>query len=57
MRLILRGVSVIGLALTLIPSVLVLLNVISWNLHADLMTAGMIVWFATAPGWMRPSRQ
>jgi len=57
MRLILRSVSVIGLALTLIPSVLVLLNAISWNLHADLMTAGMLVWFATAPGWIRSSRR
>mgnify|MGYP001607320547 CR=1 FL=1 len=56
MRLAMKIVSAIGLGLTIVPSLLVFLNVISWQTHADLMTAGMVIWFASAPAWMKLSR-
>jgi hypothetical protein len=34
----------------------VLAGTITWQLHADLMTAGMIIWFVTAPVWMKKSQ-
>jgi hypothetical protein len=34
-----------GLALTLVPSLLVFSEKITWGLHARLMLAGMILWF------------
>lgn len=45
--------SYIGLALTIVPSILVFNQVISMELHFGLMIAGMVMWFVTAPFWMR----
>jgi hypothetical protein len=56
MKLMLKILSAVGLGLTILPSVLVFSGAISWQTHAGLMLAGMVVWFATAPGWMRISR-
>lgn len=56
MRVLLRIGAAIGLVLTIVPSLLVFLQVISWRMHADLMTAGMIIWFATASWYRKPSR-
>jgi hypothetical protein len=57
MKLILKSLSLLGLALTILPAFLVFLNLLSWSLHSDLMTVGMIVWFVSAPVWMRSSRR
>ncbi len=53
MRQILISVSLVGLTLTVVPSLLVMLGKIAWTRHADLMLLGMILWFATAPFWMK----
>lgn len=45
--------SLLGLLLTIAPALLVFAGKIRWQLHADLMLAGMILWFFTAPFWPR----
>ena len=52
MGILLKIGSITGLFLTVIPSFLVWYGVIEWNLHAGLMFAGMVMWFATAPLWI-----
>lgn len=53
MRLLLIVASMVGLGLTLVPAVLVAMGNLPWETHAGLMTAGMILWFVTAPFWMK----
>ena len=53
MRQILIAVSVVGLALTVVPSFFVMMGKIPWTRHSDLMLLGMILWFATAPFLMK----
>jgi hypothetical protein len=48
-------ISFLGLVLTVAPSFFVLAGRIDWSLHSKLMLAGMILWFATAPFWMKKS--
>ncbi len=48
----LKILSFIGLGLTIIPSILVYLGTISHDMHINLMAAGMITWFVTAPFWI-----
>ena len=52
MKKVLMLLSLIGLCLTLIPSYFVFKGSLSWNSHAQLMLAGMVLWFLTAPFWM-----
>lgn len=56
MNLILKIVSFIGLALTVVPSYLVFKNVIEFQVHTLLMFIGMILWFATSPFWMKEKK-
>lgn len=56
MKYFLKSVSLVGLLLTVVPSFLVLNGRIVWDLHAQLMLAGMILWFASAPFWMKVDR-
>ncbi len=53
MRLLLKSASLIGLGLTIIPAILVAAGSLSWTTHADLMAAGMVLWFVSAPFWMK----
>jgi hypothetical protein len=53
MTLLLKIVSITGLALTLIPSMLVFTDIITFDMHTNLMVVGMILWFATSPFWMK----
>jgi len=48
-----KTVSAVGLALTAVPSFLVFAGVIEWDAHANLMIVGTLLWFATAPLWMK----
>ena len=48
----LKTLSYIGLGLTIIPSILVYMTMISHDTHINLMGAGMVLWFATAPFWI-----
>ncbi len=45
--------SILGLVLIVAPSVFVFYGVLSWKIHAQLMFAGMLLWFVFAPVWMR----
>jgi len=53
MRALLICASLIALGLTIIPAVLVASGILSWSTHANLMAAGMVLWFVTAPYWMK----
>lgn len=57
MRSMLKVVSALGLALTIVPSLLLFIGAISWNRHAGLMALGMVLWFASAPFWMKKGGQ
>ena len=45
MKTILNIGAALGLILTIVPSVLVATGELQWQTHANLMTAGMILWF------------
>lgn len=53
MRLLLIIISIAGLVLTIVPSVLVFSQTISMDTHKQLMLAGMLLWFFTAPYWLK----
>ena len=53
MRIVLIAVSVVGLLLTVVPSMLVFADAISGGTSTMLMAVGMVFWFATAPFWMK----
>lgn len=53
MNLLLKTLSFIGLILTIVPSILVFKEVISFDLHTTLMIVGMLLWFGTSPFWMK----
>ncbi|MCB0570491.1 MAG: hypothetical protein KDC66_12030 [Phaeodactylibacter sp.] len=42
-----------GLALTLIPAVLVFTGSLSNQAHKTFMAIGMLLWFAIAPFWIK----
>ncbi len=52
MTTLLKILSYTGLALTVVPAVLVLAGIISWRAHAVLMLVGAALWFSTASFWM-----
>lgn len=53
MRALLKLSSFIGLGLTVIPSFLVFAQTITWKIYLTLMTIGTLLWFLTAPFWMK----
>jgi hypothetical protein len=53
MKKVLIIVSYAGLAFTILPSILVLKGVLNLQNHFWLMSVGMVLWFATAPFWMK----
>ncbi len=53
MKMLVRILSAIALGLTVIPSILVFVGNITWQTHADLMLGGTVLWFVTAPYWMK----
>jgi len=48
MKIILSVGAAVGLLLTIIPAVFVAVGQLEWQTHANLMTAGMVVWFVAA---------
>ncbi len=56
MRRIWLATALAGLILTLAPSLLVFAGRLSWDAHAQLMTAGMVLWFAGATLGIRRKR-
>jgi hypothetical protein len=53
MKTFLKAASFIGLALTIVPAFLVYHDTLTWDSHALLMLVGTVLWFLTAPFWMR----
>lgn len=53
MRKVLITISVIGLMLTIIPSILVFTQNMTMDTHKQLMAVGMIMWFGTAVFWIK----
>jgi hypothetical protein len=56
MKNILKIVSYSGLALTIIPSFFVFAGKINLEMHYTLMFIGMVLWFFTAPIWVKKSK-
>jgi hypothetical protein len=55
MKTILKIISYIGLALTLFPAFFVFAGKISMEANYNLMLIGMLMWFFTAPLWVKKS--
>ncbi|WP_297087999.1 hypothetical protein [uncultured Draconibacterium sp.] len=53
MKKILMIISYLGLAFTILPSILVVKGTVTLQNHFWLMSIGMILWFGTAPFWMK----
>ncbi len=53
MKNIFKIISYIGLGLTVIPAVLVYRGALTWETHATWMLIGTMLWFGTAPLWMK----
>ena len=53
MRTVALITALIGLVLTIVPSLFVFLGDVSWGDHAQLMFIGMILWFIFAPIGMK----
>jgi hypothetical protein len=49
MKTLLFGLALIGLLATVVPSILVFFGSMEPGTHKTIMTAGMILWFVTAP--------
>lgn len=54
MKTVLVIISIIGLILALIPAFMVFFGKIDLDAGKNLMLAGTLLWFATAPFWMKP---
>jgi len=48
--------ALLGLLLTIVPSILVAMGLLNWQTHATLMTIGMIVWFVAASLYPQPAK-
>lgn len=57
MKRVLKLVSSLGLALTVVPAFLVFTGSMSWSTHAALMLVGAALWFGSAPFWMGEETQ
>lgn len=55
MKILLKLISFLGLALTILPPILHFTGVMELSMHKTLMFVGTIAWFATAPFWMNTS--
>ena len=53
MKILATIIAIVGLILTIIPSILVFTGKMGLDLHKQLMTAGTILWFVSAPIWFR----
>jgi len=56
MNRVLKLISFLGLALTVVPAFLVFTGSMGWGTHATLMLLGAVLWFGSAPFWMREKR-
>jgi hypothetical protein len=52
----LRLISYLGLALSVLPSLFVFAGVLSMAANLQLMAVGTVLWFGTAVFWIKPSK-
>lgn len=52
MKILLILISCIGLAMSILPSVLVFLGKMDMQTNTTLMAIGMVLWFGTSPFWI-----
>ncbi|MEQ9438300.1 MAG: hypothetical protein RIG62_04600 [Cyclobacteriaceae bacterium] len=52
MKLLLQLISLVGLLLTIVPSLLYFTGSLSLSTQQWLMFIGTLLWFSTAPFWM-----
>lgn len=52
MKILLIIISCIGLAMSIVPSVLVFLGKMDMQTNTTLMAIGMVLWFGTSPFWI-----
>ncbi|WBL44738.1 hypothetical protein PBT90_08590 [Algoriphagus halophytocola] len=57
MKTLLKLISFLSLALTLLPSLLVMKEIISPELSKNIMLIGTITWFVSASFWMNKSEK
>lgn len=53
MKTISKGISYVGLLLTVVPSILVFAGAMELDIHKTLMWIGMVLWFVPAPFWLK----
>ena len=53
MKKLLIVLSIIGLLLTIVPSILVFTGDLTLQSNKNIMIVGMVLWFATASIWMK----
>ena len=53
MKKILMIISFVGLILTVLPAFLIFSKIINWETYIILIFLGTIIWFLTAPFWMK----
>jgi len=53
MKILLKIVSIIGLALTVVPSFMVFSGSMEFSMHTTLALIGTFLWFLSAPFWMK----
>lgn len=56
-RIILIAISFVGLALTIVPAFLVFSQKMTLEQNKNLMFIGTIMWFVTAPLWMKHKKE
>jgi len=56
MKILFIILSLAGLGLTIIPPILVFTQTIAMDLNHQLMIGGMVLWFCTAPGWIKEQK-
>ena len=56
MKKVLIVLSFLGLLLTIMPAILVFANVLTMQENFNLMIAGAILWFGSAPFWMKSKK-
>lgn len=56
-RIILIIISFVGLALTIVPAFLVFFQTMTLDQNKNLMFIGTIMWFITAPFWMKHKKE
>ena len=57
MTVVIKIISITGLALNIIPALLTFNDIISFDHYKILMLAGTLMWFLTAPFWINRNQR